>query len=75
MNRIKMMIEVINSAVKSTSKVFYMIEKPGNCLSNFSQLSRKISNLTLDRIQLCLLNAMDGLLLFLLLNGVNSKRL
>ena len=69
MNRIKMMIEVINNAVTSS----YMIEKLGSCLSNFSQLLRKISNLTLNRIQLCLLNAMDGLLLFLLLRCCNLR--
>ena len=31
------MIEVISNAVKSTSKVSYMIKKLGNCLSNFSE--------------------------------------
>ena len=73
--RIKVMIEVANNTVKSTSKVSSMVKKLGNCLSNFSQFLLKISNLTLDRIQFCLLSAMDGLLLFLLLDGVDSKRL
>ena len=70
-----MMIEVADNTVKSTSNLSYMIEKFGNCLSNFSHLLRKIANLTLNRIQLRLLNAVNGLLLFLLLNGVGTKRL
>ena len=38
MYRIKVMIEVANNTVKSTSKVSSMVKKLGNCLSNFSQL-------------------------------------
>ena len=52
-----------------------MIEQFCNCLSKFSSLLRKFANLILDRIQLHLLNAVYGLLLFLLLDGVGSKRL
>ena len=39
-HRLKMMIEIVNNFVKSTSKLTNMIEKLSNCLSKFSQLLR-----------------------------------
>ena len=70
-----MMMKITNTIIKSTSNLPNMIEKLSDCLSNFSQLLGKITNLALDGVQLRLLNAVDGLLLFLLLNGIGSRRL
>ena len=70
-----MMIEKGNNSGKGATNLSCMIEKFSHSLSRLCSMLREFTGWALYRVQLRLLNAMNGLLFFALLNGVVTKGL